>query len=130
MTARVLAAVGRGDPLALTVTAGGIVTIASPTGAVDVTPGDVERIEATRAPRWVWWSAPSVAAVLVAVPVARAWDIAAVHRLLHGGWRADPSIAWARSHGLDPESVPALREPDLFDLGPEPTELGLPSDPR
>ena len=57
-------------------------------------------------PRWVWWSAPSVAAVLAAVPVARAWDLAAVHRLVHGGWRADPAVVWARSHGLDPDTIP------------------------
>ena len=34
----------------------------------------------------------------------------------------------ARSHGLDPETVPAPREPDLFDLGPAPDELDEPLD--
>ena len=49
-----------------------------------------------------------------------------MHRLLHGGWRADPGIVWAAAHGLDPDSVPARREPDLFDLGPSPAELDEP----
>ena len=66
------------------------------------------------------------AAVLGAVPVARAWDLAAVHRLVHGGWRADPAVVWARSHGLDPETIPELRPPDLFDLGPAPDDLDEP----
>ena len=52
-----------------------------------------------------------------------------MHRLLHGGWRAEPGVVWARSHGLDPDTVPAPREPDLFDLGPAPTSSTSPSTP-
>ena len=129
MTAAVLAALGRGDPLALVVTPDGTPTIASAGGARDVTAAAVAEIEATVGPRWVWWSAPSVAAVLTTVPIARAWDLAAVHRLLHGGWRAGPGEVWAAAHGLDPAAVPSLRAPDLFDLGPSPTELDEPIGP-
>jgi len=48
------------------------------------------RLEAEHSPRWVWWSAETGAAPLVdaGVPVARAWDVAEAHRLLHGGWSA------------------------------------------
>jgi DNA polymerase-1 len=129
VTAAVLAAVGRGDPLALVAAPDGTITIASSTGVTDVAADEIARIEADVGPRWVWWSAPSVAAVLAAVPIARAWDVAAVHRLLHGGWRAEPGVVWARSHGLDPETVPAFRAPDLFDPGPAPAELDEPLGP-
>jgi DNA polymerase-1 len=46
--------------------------------------------------------------------VARSWDVAAVHRLLVGGWRADPAPAWAVAHDLSVASIPERREPDLF----------------
>ena len=128
MTHPVLEAVGRGDPVALAVTPDGVITIASTQGATEVALAEVGHIEASLGPRWVWWSAPSVAAVLGAVPIARCWDLAAVHRLLHGGWRGEPGVVWARAHGLDPESVPAVHAPDLFDLGPAPGELDEPVD--
>ena len=64
--------------------------------------------------------------VLTAVAITRAWDLAAVHRLLHGGWRPTRASSGPRSHGLDPEAVPVLRPPDLFDPGPAPGELDDP----
>jgi DNA polymerase I len=69
-------------------------------------------------PRWAVWS-QETARVLVGhgVRPATCWDIAAVHRLLYGGWRADPGYAWARLHGQEPAEVPAVsREPDLFSV--------------
>ena len=83
-------------------------------------------IEAELGPRWTWWSTPGVASFVAAVRVARCWDLAAVHRLLYGGWRADPGLVWALARGLDPDDVPAVRQPDLFDLGPSPAELDDP----
>ncbi len=83
-------------------------------------------IEAATGPRWVWWSAPAVTAVLTDVAIARAFDLAAVHRLLHGGWRAEPALVWALANGLDPEAVPTAQRPDLFDQGPTPAELAEP----
>ena len=35
------------------------------------------------------------------VRVSKCWDIAAVQRLLAGGWRMDPARAWALLHDLD-----------------------------
>ncbi len=129
-----LAGVGRGDPVALVAPPDhGIVVVtgagAGATNLTGLTVDDVRDIEATTAPRWVWWSAPATAAVLDRIPLARAFDLAAVHRLAHGGWRAEPAVMWARANGLDTETVPAAHEPDLFDLGPSPEELTQPVGP-
>lgn len=75
------------------------------------------------APRWVVWSSRRDLSPLVAssVPVARSWDIAEVHRLIGGAWRADPAAAWALVQGLDPATAPVTHERragyggDLFD---------------
>ncbi|MGL4745553.1 MAG: DNA polymerase [Dermatophilaceae bacterium] len=89
-----------------------------------VTIGDLEtvrdtaaRLEAARSPRWVWWSAESAARPLVQarVPVARAWDVAEAHRLLHGGGDAAPASCWAAAHGRSPDSAPLPPADDLFD---------------
>ena len=78
----------------------------------------VARIEADARPRWVWWSAGRDAARVVqdGVRLARTWDVAEAHRLLHGGLAADPPLAWAAAHGLAADSVPAAPSGDLFDL--------------
>ena len=85
----------------------------------------VARIEEDLRPRWVWWS-QDTARLLVrdGVRVATCWDVAAVHRLLVGGWRADPARAWAAAHDLDAETIPVARQPDLFDPGPRPERAG------
>ena len=120
---------GRGEPVALVATpAHGIVAV-SAAGPRAVDTADVRHIESTIGPRWVWWSAPSVGAVLDDVTIARAFDLAAVHRLLHGGWRADPALVWALAHELDPDTVPRAQPPDLFDQGPTPAELAEPIGP-
>ncbi len=87
-------------------------------------------LERSAHPRWVWWSAESGAAPLVAagVPVSRAWDVAEAHRLLHGGWAAAPGVCWAAVHGIPLETVPAAPTDDLFEFvsagaGPAPDEL-------
>lgn len=66
--------------------------------------------------RWVVWSAESVASLLRRWPPRRLWDIAEVHRLRHGGLRADPGWVWALEQGLDPHRLPAGPAGDLFDL--------------
>jgi DNA polymerase-1 len=75
-------------------------------------------LEADRSPRWVWWSAESCAAALVdaGVPVARAWDVAEAHRLLHGGWSATAGRCWAAAHGIPVEDVPGPPSGDLFEF--------------
>lgn len=81
-------------------------------------------VAAERAPRWVVWSAESTLRGLVAqrVPVARTWDLAEAHRLLHGGWWATPGHVLAACRGLDEAGVPRPSrghppgfEADLFD---------------
>lgn len=71
--------------------------------------------------RWAWWSAAEVVPALWAAGASdavldRTWDVAEVHRLLAGGWRADPALAWAGAHGLDPTGVPRPTGDDLFDF--------------
>ena len=68
-------------------------------------------------PRWAVWSGETAARLVsCGVRLATCWDIGAGHRLLFGGFRADPGFAWARLRGLDTSSVPAVGPPDLFDL--------------
>src|SRR5690349_764589 len=60
----------------------------------------VAEVERELAPRWAMWSsATAVALAERGVRLARSWDAVAVHRLLFGGWRADPGRVWARLHG-------------------------------
>ena len=75
----------------------------------------VAEVDLVLRPRWVMWSNETAAALVGAgIRVATSWDIAAVHRLIHGGWRASAAHAWAATHGLSPESLPTLVTPNLF----------------
>ncbi len=68
----------------------------------------VAAVEAALRPRWVLWSAKtSLILARAGIRVALAWDLAAVHRLLFGGWLADSGRVWAAAHGLALEGVPA-----------------------
>jgi DNA polymerase-1 len=68
-------------------------------------------------PRWVLWSGqPAARLVADGVRLATCWDISAAHRLLFGGWRADPGWAWASLHGLT-DTMPAVGPLDLFGMG-------------
>ena len=67
--------------------------------------------------RFVVWAATDLHALAAAVPIARIWDCAEVHRLLHGGWRADPQDLWCAVHDLDPAAAPSGPSDDLFDFG-------------
>jgi DNA polymerase I len=82
-------------------------------------------------PRWVTWSGQTAAYLTErGVRVATCWDIAAAHRLLFGGWRADPGLAWARLHGLAADPGPADGPLDLFAMsGPEDGDAGDPVAP-
>ena len=81
----------------------------------DVAAAEIERIERTVGPRWVWWtSATSERLVAAGIRPARCWDLDAVHRLVNGGWRAGPALTWAASHGLDVDDVPDTAPIDLF----------------
>jgi DNA polymerase-1 len=116
------AGVGKGDLVGLAVapevgvglaTAGGTVVPV----AVDDPATVVRQIEDELRPRWVVWSSDT-AGVLVAagLRIATCWDVVAVHRLIAGGWWADPARAWAQAHDLDPAGLPQSGPVDLFSM--------------
>src|ERR1700761_6010899 len=108
--------VGAGDLVGLAVAADGGVVVAADGGEWEASVADIGLADEKIRPRWVVWS-QETARELVGrgVRVATCWDIAAVHRLLFGGWRAEPAYVWACLHGQAPHEVPALpSEPDLF----------------
>ena len=91
---------------------------------------EVARLDATGRVRFVTWGFGTVAPWLLAegVRLTRLWDLAEVHRVLHGGWAAGPSRVWAAAAGLDPADAPAPPGDDLFDfVAPDTsTDLVLP----
>ncbi len=114
------AGVARGDLVGLVVFPGGGLGLATAERAGLAAPGlaaEVERADEVLRPRWAVWSGQT-AAHLVAdgVRLATCWDITAAHRLLFGGWRADPGWAWARARGLATETMPAGGPLDLFGM--------------
>ena len=99
------AGIARGDLVGLAVAPGrttapvGTVAVAvsSDAGWI-VTADEVAAADASLRPRWVTWSGETVARLCGrGVRLATSWDIAAVHRLLFGGWLAGPGLAWAAS---------------------------------
>ncbi len=86
-------------------------------------------LEQREHPRWLVSSAGTALQPLVeaGVRVQRCWDVAEVHRLLHGGWQADLGRVWAAAHGLDASTIPKPAGEDLFDLlDPDPTQRADP----
>jgi DNA polymerase I len=78
----------------------------------------VGRADEELRPRWVLWSGQTAARLAAGgVRLATCWDVAAAHRLLFGGWRADPGWAWARLRGLPADTTPAGGPLDLFGMG-------------
>ncbi len=118
------AGVARGDLVGLVIAPGlglGVATADRawpvPPGADAVLAAEVGRADQALRPRWAVWSGQTAAHLVAAgVRLATCWDIAAAHRLLFGGWRADPGRAWARLNGLDTESIPAAGPLDLFGM--------------
>ncbi|HEY4378671.1 MAG TPA: DNA polymerase [Acidimicrobiales bacterium] len=127
-----LAAIGAapGGLLALVVAPGVGAAMAGPSGVYSCPGGDqsideVRLVEAALGPRWAMWSGDTATALTSAgLRVATSWDIAAVHRILFGGWTADPGRAWARLHDLPSPAPEATGALDLFSQ-PEPD----PADP-
>jgi DNA polymerase I len=113
-----VAGVAAGDLIGLTVAADGTVVVAADGGEWEASVADVGMADEKIRPRWAVWS-QDTARDLVGrgVRLATCWDVAAGHRLLFGGWRAEPGYAWACLHGQAPEDVPAITgEPDLFSV--------------
>lgn len=102
-------------------------------GPIDEVLGQVARWETERAPRWGWWRADEVRPVIAAgIAMSRCLDLQATHRLLHGGWAADPPLVWAACHDLDLGAIPGPASGDLFELlttedAPAPDSLLTPS---
>jgi DNA polymerase-1 len=85
----------------------------------------LQRADEALRPRWVVWSGQTAARLAAdGLRLATCWDITAAHRLLFGGWRADPGWAWARLQGLATDTLPAAGPLDLFGI-----EGGEASDP-
>ena len=126
------ARVAAGTPVAVGVAPDGVGLAAE--GASAVVRGDpsgaaaaVRRVVERLRPRLVWWSARDAEPLLRAgLRVPSAWDLGAVHRLLHGGFDHDPALVWARVHGLDPAGRPRTGQLDLLSTGPD---TGDPADP-
>ena len=73
-------------------------------------------------PRWVWWGEETTSLVAKArIGIDRCWDVVAVHRLLHGGWRTSIGEVWAALHGLPLDTLPKMGQLGLLD---GPTEEG------
>ena len=113
--------IARGDLVALALAPGVGVAMVAPAGAVCVAATDehpaiaVRRVEQSLRPRWVMWSNATASALVDAgVRVATSWDIAAVHRLILGGWHADPARVWAQLHDLKVDDIPRAGPVDLF----------------
>ncbi len=115
---------GRGEFVALALAPDAGVAMATGAGTVVVpgthgeSAGTVQRAEEVLRPRWVIWSSATVAPLVAAgTRVATAWDLAAAHRLLFGGWQAGPDRIWAQLHELPLDGLPTTRPLDLFSAG-------------
>ncbi len=112
LVALVVAAGPDGGPGLAALRGAGVTQAAPVTEVLDL----VRSLETERHPRWVWWAAArdAVAVVGAGLSLARSWDLAEAHRLLHGGWDAEPGLVWAAAAGLPLDSVPAAPSHDLF----------------
>ena len=120
------AGVDRGDLVGLVISPAAGLGVATAERAWPVPPGaglaaEVGRADEALRPRWAMWSGQTAAHLIAdRVRLATCWDITAAHRMLFGGWRADPGWAWARARGLDTETMPAGGPLDLFGMtGPD-----------
>jgi DNA polymerase I len=130
------AGTARGDLVGLVISPAVGLGVATAERAWPVAPGAGQAAEVARAdqmlrPRWAVWSGQTAAHLIAdGVRLATCWDIVAAHRLLFGGWRADPGWAWARVRGLDTETMPGGGPLDLFGMtGPEDGDDGDPVAP-
>ncbi len=107
---------------------GGDVVLGLGTADVSAAAAVVAGVEAELRPRWVMWSGDTALTLVRAgVRVATSWDVAAAHRLLAGGWSADPARAWAWVHGLSSSTIPTAGPIDLFNQGDD--DGGIEVDP-
>lgn len=113
-----------GAPLALVVSPHGAV-LADGTRTWDVGTRDLaavlRAVDEAVGPRWVWWSAADAVTTSLrqdpALRLRRCWDLAAVHRLLHGGSSDDAAHVWAGVSGADARARPGSGQLDLLHPG-------------
>jgi DNA polymerase-1 len=122
------AGAGRGDLVGLAVSPDGTVAVSTDAVAAGWVgdAGELGIADEEVRPRWVTWSQEDAQRLVArGVRLSTCWDVAAVHRLLFGGWRADPGFAWAHLRGLPLDAVPApgpaaaAGMADLFDAARE-----------
>jgi DNA polymerase-1 len=139
LDALVAAGVGRGDLVGLAVApgVGAGVAAGEATWAVIDGAGSRAVVDGLRAvedelrPRWAVWSHDTVVPLVEGgLRLATSWDLAAVHRLLSGGWRAQPALVWAAAHDLALDALPAAGPLDLFSQAEAEEVAGDPDDPR
>ena len=118
------AGVARGDLAGLAVAPGGAaMAVAVPGAWTSADLSAVGRADDELRPRWVVWSGATASACAAGgVRLATCWDIAAVHRMLFGGWRADAGLVWARLRGLPAPDAARAGPPDLFELSDDSDE--------
>jgi DNA polymerase I len=124
------AGLGLGGLLALAVAPGSGLGLALPNGwsraiGAEDPVAALRGIEDALRPRWVVWGGETMTLVDAGVRVSKCWHIAAVQRLLVGGWRMDPARAWAQLHDLAVDAIPVAAPIDLFT---EPDD-GAPDEP-
>lgn len=135
--------VARADPVAVVAVPGAGVALAFGrsgwAGRVDPV-ALVVGVERAIGPRWVWWSAGGAGSPLAGgwrqtdePGPALSWDLAAVHRILHGGHRDDPGAVWAAARNLPPPPPPRRArgdgQLDLLAMAEQTDEAGDPDDP-
>jgi DNA polymerase-1 len=118
--------VRQGDLVGLVVGSDGAVSVAADGDEWEASVADVGVADEKIRPRWVVWSQEDARGLVAGgVRVATCWDVAAMHRLLFGGWRAEAGYVWACLHGQSPDEIPAVTaEPDLFSVAGDPPVLG------
>ena len=121
MAALERAGVGAGELVGLSVAADGSAVAAADGAEWEISVADIAAADEKIRPRWAVWSQDTARALTgQGIRLATCWDVAAVHRLLYGGWRADPGYAWACLHGQPPGEVPPVSaQPDLFSAAGE-----------
>ncbi len=135
MTRLTQAAVGRGDLVGLAVAPDGTVGVGLADAGFAASVSEVALADEALRPRWVTWSQDTAQRLVAGgTRLAMCWDVAAVHRLLFGGWRADPGWAWAHLNELPLDRVPAADpqapgEADLFEAAREHAEQSRPPSP-
>ncbi len=111
-----LGPIGRGELVSVVVGPSGVVLARVGADGVDVHcwietedhVAVINEVEQRLRPRWLWW------APLIDVRVTMCWDLLAVDRLLFGGWRTEPALAWAKLHNLSIDSIPSMGQLDLL----------------